>query len=391
MAHQLAGHFHSEQSAEDPLPHFAAAIEALALATRVRPSEGPFWKALGDAHQRRGFYLRDLGGDPLPDLVAAGDAYRRAADTPNFPAQRLLSSRGALATETAWAKLLRGEDATADLEEALALLGRARAELPWRAAIDTNLGLAYWTRARLEEIRGGDPVPWYERAYRSYEQVLAREPDRSWARVPLVGAQEDHLRFLLRRGESLDALLAASERHLALLPESEGLDRAYFRASVENLRARAAMRRSASPEPALSRAEAAGRERLRLGGGDPADFTGLMESARIRVEWSAGRGACDEARAAAAAGADLAERALAVSEQQPLVLAHRAGIERALATCSTGAEAQTQLARARASLAAALAIQPVLLDPLREELGLPFVQPVVGDAATGARPDHQGS
>jgi eukaryotic-like serine/threonine-protein kinase len=390
MAHQLAGHFHSEQSSEDPLPHFAAAIEALSLATRVRPAEGPLWKALGDAHQRRGFHLRDIGGDQLPDLMAAGDAYRRAADTPDFPAQRLLSSRGSLATETAWAKLLRGEDAAADLDEALALLERARAELPWRAAIDTNLGLAYWTRARFEEVRGGDPVPWYERAYRSYEQVLAREPDRSWARVPLVGAQEDHLRYLLRRGESLDALLAASDRHLALLPASEALDQAYFRATVENLRARAAMRRGASPAPALLRAEAAGRERLRLGGGDAEDFVPLLESARIRVEWSTGRDACDQARAAAASGAELAAQALAVSQRQPLVLAHRAGIERALAACSTGAEAQRQLARARASLVAAIAIQPVLLDPLREELGLPFVQPVPGDPATGARPGRQG-
>jgi eukaryotic-like serine/threonine-protein kinase len=390
MAHQVAGTFAANSYGRETEPRLGAAIQALALATRARPDDGELWKALGDTYQRRANYLTNRDEDALPDLLAAADAYRRAVATPDFPAERLLSSRGNLATETAMAKLLRGEDASSELAEAIALLEHAREALPWRISADNNLGLAYWTRARWEEVRGGDPEPWYERAYALYEAVLASEPDRSSSRVPVVAARADHARHLLRRGEPVEELLAASERHLDQLPEVEAFDRAYYRADLHNLRARDALRRSASPAAALQLAEAAGREYQRLADGDAWGYVPLAESARIRAEWHAGLGNCGEARRAAAAGLELASRAVAVNSRMVLALVHRAALERSLAVCGTDGERSENLARARASLAAALAIQPVLLDPVREELGVPFAQPASGAPASGPGQPDQG-
>jgi hypothetical protein len=370
MAHQVAGTHLGQLLAPEAAARLDAAVAALSLAARVRPGDGELWKALGDTYQRRANYLLNHDGDALPDLLAARDAYRRAADTPDFPAERLLSSRGNLATETAMARLLRGQDAAPDLAEALELLGRARTELPWQASADNNLGLAYWTRARWEEVRGGDPTPWYERAYASYGAVLAREPDRTSSRVPMVAAAADHLRWLLRQGRGVDVVLASSERHLARLPDSEALDRAYFRADLENVRARDLMRRGGDPAAALRRAEAAGHEYLRLSEGDAWGFVPVAETFRIRAERALAAEDCRTASAAATAGLALAEQATEANPRLVVALVHRAALQHALSQCTAGPGGEERAAQARASLAAALALQPVLADPLREQLGV---------------------
>jgi hypothetical protein len=309
----------------------------------------------------------------VPTFEAAEAAYRRAGDTPSFPAERLTNSRANLAADLAFARLRSGADPTADLDRGEALRSAALDTLTSRAGSLRSLAILHWTRALWDEAEGRDPGPAFRRAYRALDEAEALEPDDDYVRVVRAAVQEEEARARVGRGEPVAELVAAGLASVAALPETERRDGSLFEVGLAVAAARRALESSAeagAPGPWIDRAEAAAREHRALSGDIAAGHEPLAEALRLRAEWRAAEGDCAAARRAAREGIEAVAEGLALSPRFAPLLAHRAAIRHALAACATEpAEAVRLEGEARADLTRALDLYPTLPDPIREELG----------------------
>ena len=129
LAHAYRGQWEQWHGSGDPSEDYAAAAAILRRATAAEPDDGLLWKALGDVHLRTAWMERDDWRDSVPTFEAAEAAYRKAADTPGYPAERLVNSRANLAADLAFARLRIGDDPTADFERAEAMRRKSLEEL----------------------------------------------------------------------------------------------------------------------------------------------------------------------------------------------------------------------------------------------------------------------
>jgi eukaryotic-like serine/threonine-protein kinase len=374
VAHAYRGQWEQWHGTGDPTADYRKALTALRSATDAAPDDGVIWKALGDAYLRLGWMERDDWRDSVPTFEAAEAAYRRAGDTPSFPAERLTGSRANLASDLAFARLRSGADPTADLDRGEALSAAALDTLTSRAGMLRSLAILHWTRALWDEAERRDPGPAFRRAYRALDEAEELDPDDDYVRVVRAAVQEEEARARAARGEPVAELVAEGLETVASLPETERRDGSLFEAGFAAAAARRALdrERPVGGEPAsawIERAEAAAREHRELGGEVAAGHEPLAEALRLRAEQRAAIGDCVEARRAGREGIEVVARGLELSPRFAPLIAHRAAIRHALAACATEPSEAVRLdGEARADLARALEIYPTLPDPIRDEL-----------------------
>lgn len=278
------------EQGRDPTPHLDQAVEYFHRAVELAPGDGFLLLSLGHALSRRGTYRAWRGEAPMASFRAAEEIYERAFGQERAVASRLWNGLCSVRTSTGYHLFERGEDPERSYERAAEACREALALAPGYLSALSNLGLTWWSQAQLEMRRGDDPEASFAAAEEAFEQVLTVDPSAGAASVNLTGMLIDRARWGLEHGEDaqmLGELLGRAEKYNQTVGEIYPADSHLFRSRIELLRARRAIQRGSSPEPAFDTALEAG---LRGAGHQPemaVHWEQVVAVERARAEWLA--------------------------------------------------------------------------------------------------------
>ncbi len=231
---------------EDPGPDFLRSVEATRQGIAINPGNPQLHNGVGFAQRHLAQYIWETGGDPLPLLAQAQEAYRRAIAV----APKQMNAYINLGDLLIWkARHQRGPGSGQSVSEAEATLQKALLAAPNNKGALVNLGRVF--AVRLEGAQAGaDPAPLLQRGEAFLVKALAldardRETLQALGELRAAAAQG---KALARRAVKKNFEDAAQpfERALELAPES-----LETRLSLARLcRSRGEWERSAGQDPA---------------------------------------------------------------------------------------------------------------------------------------------
>ena len=152
---QYGGHLFWAEG-KDPTDLLTRAIEAGKVAVRLDPNDANTYDAMGIAHVFLGFYEMRQGKDPRPSFRRAAEDLERAIELhPNFA--WAYNDLGGVHRSVGEYELSRGIDPTESLDKSVVYKKKAIEVNPSYYYPYTNIALAYLPRARYELGAGRDP------------------------------------------------------------------------------------------------------------------------------------------------------------------------------------------------------------------------------------------
>ncbi len=348
---------------QDAAPTLAAWAEAAARAVELDPNDGTARDLLGNAHSMRGLELAGAGADPEPAWAEAVASLNKALELePNYP--WALNDRAQVQRWRGAYRLERGQDPRPAFDEAERSFRQATLSDPSYLLAYENLGDLYDERASYALERGRDPEADVVKALEAGARALALDGGHYLALNQQARAELTRAQHQLARGADPAPALA---RALEALGRSRDVNPAFARtwfhhAEAQHLLAQNALRAGADPGGAIEAGRRALAEALRR---DPGCVDCRILGARLRLAEASraqARGqsplaalerARTEARAAVAAHAygdshlELARACLRLALAAPAA-SNRDAIDEGLAQADRALALAPDLARARA-------------------------------------------
>jgi len=265
---QYGGHLFWTEG-KDPTDLLTRAIEAGKVAVRLDPNDANTYDAMGIAHVFLGFYEMRQGKDPRPSFRLAAESLEKAIELhPNFA--WAYNDLGGVHRSVGEYELSRGIDPTESLDKSVVYKKKAIELNPSYYYPHTNIALAYLLKARYELGAGRDPRESLRLSLEACERSLKVNTSYYLTYDAMGVAYRLEAQHRIFLGEAYEE---SAGRALHWLAEELRLNPGSYSAHLEialvhHLTARDLLNRGRSPSASLEKAEAALREVEKTGAGD---------------------------------------------------------------------------------------------------------------------------